>query len=70
MHDIVNDLAKFVSGQFTFRLEVDNSQEILNKTRHLSYLRERYNNFKKFECSLRVYSIAHILAIRVVATKQ
>ncbi|XP_059440705.1 putative disease resistance protein At3g14460 [Corylus avellana] len=49
MHDLVNDLAKFVSGQFTFRLEVDNSQEILNKTRHLSYLRKRYNNFKKFE---------------------
>jgi hypothetical protein len=49
MHDLVNDLAKFVSGQFTFRLEVDHSQEIVEKTRHLSYLRKGYNNFKKFE---------------------
>jgi hypothetical protein len=49
MHDLVNDLAKFVSGQFTFRLEVDHSHEIVNKTRHLSYFRTRFDNFKKFE---------------------
>jgi hypothetical protein len=49
MHDLVNDLAKFVSGQFTFRLEVDHSHQIVNKTRHLSYCRTRFDNFKKFE---------------------
>ncbi|XP_062173764.1 putative disease resistance RPP13-like protein 1 [Alnus glutinosa] len=49
MHDLVNDLAKFVSGQFTFRLGVDHSQEIVDKTRHLSYVKSRYDNFKKFE---------------------
>jgi hypothetical protein len=49
MHDLVNDLAKFVSGQFTFRLEVDHSREIMDKTHHLSYLRRRYDMFKKFE---------------------
>ncbi|XP_059440706.1 putative disease resistance RPP13-like protein 1 [Corylus avellana] len=49
MHDLVNDLAKFVSGQFTFRLEVDNSQEISNKTRYLSYFRNEFDNLKKFE---------------------
>jgi hypothetical protein len=49
MHDLLNDLAKFVSGQFTFRLEVDHPHEKMKKTRHLSYLRKRCNNFKKFE---------------------
>jgi hypothetical protein len=49
MHDLVNDLAKFVSDQFTFRLEVDHSHEIVNKTRHFSYFRRGHDNFKKFE---------------------
>ena len=49
MHDIVNDLAKFVSRQFTFRLGVDHSHEIVNKTRHLSHGRQPFENFKKFE---------------------
>jgi len=49
MHDLVNDLATFVSGQFTFILGVDRSQKIVDKTRHFSYVRSRYDNFKKFE---------------------
>jgi Leucine-rich repeat (LRR) protein len=49
MHDLVNDLAKFVSGQFTNRLEVDHAHEIVNKTRHFSYFRRGHDNFKKFE---------------------
>ncbi|KAG7947485.1 hypothetical protein I3843_14G097400 [Carya illinoinensis] len=49
MHDLINDLAKFVYGEFTFRLEVDSSDQIVNKTRHVSYVRTDYENFKKFE---------------------
>jgi Leucine-rich repeat (LRR) protein len=49
MHDLVNDMAKFVSGQFTFRVEVDHSHEVVSKTRHCSYVRNTFNNCKKFE---------------------
>ncbi|KAF5447790.1 hypothetical protein F2P56_033313 [Juglans regia] len=48
MHDLVNDLARFVSGQFTFIIEGENSLEIVNKTRHLSFLIESSGNVEKF----------------------
>ncbi|KAG6632573.1 putative disease resistance protein At3g14460 [Carya illinoinensis] len=48
MHDLVNDLARSVSGQFTFRLEGENSLEIGNKTRHLSFREISVDTIKKF----------------------
>jgi hypothetical protein len=65
MHDLVNDLAKFVSGQFTFRLEVDHSHEIVDKTRHLSYLRRRYDKFKKFEVLYETTQLHTFLALEL-----
>ncbi|XP_062173976.1 putative disease resistance RPP13-like protein 1 isoform X2 [Alnus glutinosa] len=49
MHDLVNDLATYVSGQFTFILGVDRSQKIVDKTRYFSYVRSTSDNFKRFE---------------------
>lgn len=36
IHDLMNDLAKFVSGKYCRRLEDSNTDEILTKTRHLA----------------------------------
>ncbi|KAJ7982301.1 Disease resistance protein [Quillaja saponaria] len=49
MHDLLNDLAKFVSGEFCFRLEGDEAQNIATKTRHFSYLPIYYERIKRFE---------------------
>ncbi|KAG7950905.1 hypothetical protein I3843_13G140600 [Carya illinoinensis] len=49
MHDLVNDLARFVSGPFTFRLEEGgNSLKIGNKTRHLSFFIRSTGKIEKF----------------------
>ncbi|XP_004293081.1 PREDICTED: putative disease resistance RPP13-like protein 1 [Fragaria vesca subsp. vesca] len=50
MHDLISDLAKFVSGDFGFRLEEDdNSFDMVTKTRHFSYMRHRCSDFENFE---------------------
>jgi Leucine-rich repeat (LRR) protein len=63
MHDLVNDLAKFVSGQFIFRLEGDSFYGIANKTRHLSYFRTRFDNVKKFEALYEVKRLRTFLPL-------
>ncbi|XP_059440504.1 putative disease resistance protein At3g14460 [Corylus avellana] len=63
MHDLVNDLAKFVSGQFTFRLEVDHPHEKMKKTRHLSYFRRKFNNFEKFKVLYEVTQLHTFLTL-------
>ncbi|KAG6679186.1 hypothetical protein I3842_14G117900 [Carya illinoinensis] len=65
MHDLINDLAKFVSGEFTFRLKVDSrSQRKVDKTRHVSYAIEFYENFKKFEALQEATQLRTFLAFK------
>ncbi|KAL4600751.1 hypothetical protein ACB092_11G221400 [Castanea dentata] len=50
MHDLINDLAKFICGKFCFRLgESNESNEITKETRHLSYYKACFYDSKKFE---------------------
>ncbi|CAJ1978022.1 unnamed protein product [Sphenostylis stenocarpa] len=47
MHDLLNDLAKYVGGDIYFRWEVDHAKEIQKITRHLSLELITYN--QKFD---------------------
>nr|POE84069.1 putative disease resistance rpp13-like protein 1 [Quercus suber] len=63
MHDLVNDLAKFISGEFCLRLEIEESNEATEKTRHLSYFRAEFDASKKFECSYKAKGLCTFLAL-------
>ncbi|PWA63165.1 NB-ARC domains-containing protein [Artemisia annua] len=53
MHDLMNDLATSVAGDFFFRLEKEMGKNVrkqtLDKCRHMSFVLEEYVAYKKFE---------------------
>ncbi|XP_024024813.1 putative disease resistance RPP13-like protein 1 [Morus notabilis] len=49
MHDLVNDLATFVSGKFSLRLDDDDLPNLISKARHLSYSNGTTYNLRRFE---------------------
>ncbi|KAB1226142.1 putative disease resistance RPP13-like protein 1 [Morella rubra] len=69
MHDLINDLAKFVSGQFSFRLNVDLHREGFPKTRYLSYMRTAYYTFEKFEALCEAKQLRTFLPLELAPKK-
>ncbi|KAB2594874.1 disease resistance RPP13-like protein 1 [Pyrus ussuriensis x Pyrus communis] len=49
MHDLINDLAMFVSGEFCFRLDEGEPHEVPKRVRHLSYMRGRFDTTAKLK---------------------
>ncbi|KAJ9153501.1 hypothetical protein P3X46_026930 [Hevea brasiliensis] len=49
MHELINDLAKFVSGEFCCRMGNENSYDSMRKTRYISYSRTRYDASMRFK---------------------
>nr|XP_023909308.1 putative disease resistance RPP13-like protein 1 [Quercus suber] len=63
MHDLVNDLAIFITGEFCFKLEMNESCVITRKTRHLSYVRTKYDASKKFKVSYNAKDLRTFLGL-------
>ncbi|KAJ0850931.1 putative P-loop containing nucleoside triphosphate hydrolase, leucine-rich repeat domain superfamily [Helianthus annuus] len=63
MHDLMNDLAKSVAGEFFLRLENINMEEALEKYRHMSFVCEGYVAYKKFEAFKRAKSLRTFMAV-------
>ncbi|XP_048227732.1 putative disease resistance RPP13-like protein 1 [Ricinus communis] len=63
MHDLINDLAQYVAGDVCFRLEerLGNVQ----KARHVSYIRNRYEVFKKFEVLYKAQNLRTFLPLPI-----
>ncbi|KAJ0673124.1 putative P-loop containing nucleoside triphosphate hydrolase, leucine-rich repeat domain superfamily [Helianthus annuus] len=67
MHDLMNDLAKFVAGEYFLRFDnkMEMTEEALSKYRHMSFIREKYVGFQKFEAFQRAKSLRTLLAVYV-----
>ncbi|GAU37606.1 hypothetical protein TSUD_365270 [Trifolium subterraneum] len=49
MHDLLNDLAKYVCGDVCFTLQDEQSNNILKTTRHFSFLENANKSLERFE---------------------
>ncbi|XP_022002769.1 putative disease resistance RPP13-like protein 1 [Helianthus annuus] len=67
MHDLMNDLATFVAGEYFLRFDnqTEMAEEALGKYRHMSFMREDYVGFQKFEAFPRARSLRTLLAVYV-----
>ncbi|KAF5775927.1 putative P-loop containing nucleoside triphosphate hydrolase, leucine-rich repeat domain superfamily [Helianthus annuus] len=63
MHDLMNDLATFVAGEFFSR--DDNRMEDLARYRHMSFIRDKYVAYHKFEAFKRAKGLRTLLAVYV-----
>ncbi|KAF5775922.1 putative P-loop containing nucleoside triphosphate hydrolase, leucine-rich repeat domain superfamily [Helianthus annuus] len=65
MHDLMNDLATFVAGKFFSRDDNRMATEDLAKYRHMSFIRDEYVAYHKFEAFKRAKGLRTLLAVYV-----
>ncbi|KAJ0673172.1 putative virus X resistance protein-like, coiled-coil [Helianthus annuus] len=65
MHDLMNDLATFVAGEFFLRFDnhMKTKTEALAKYRHMSFTRKEYVGYQKFEAFKGAKSLRTFLAV-------
>ncbi|KAF5775829.1 putative P-loop containing nucleoside triphosphate hydrolase, leucine-rich repeat domain superfamily [Helianthus annuus] len=67
MHDLMNDLATFVAGEYFVRFDnqMEMTKEALAKYRHMSFIREEYVAFQKFGAFEKARSLRTLLPVYV-----
>ncbi|RVW29927.1 putative disease resistance RPP13-like protein 1 [Vitis vinifera] len=63
MHDLISDLARFVSGKVCVHLNDDKINEIPEKLRHLSNFRGGYDSFERFDTLSEVHCLRTFLPL-------
>ncbi|PWA49812.1 NB-ARC domains-containing protein [Artemisia annua] len=67
MHDLMNDLATFVAGEFFVRLDLDVKKDVMKrdfkKFRHMSFVCQEYMTYNKFKAFERANSLRTLLAM-------
>ncbi|XP_022002890.1 putative disease resistance RPP13-like protein 1 [Helianthus annuus] len=71
MHDLMNDLATFVVGEFFLRFDnhMKTRTEDLAKYRHMSFTREKYIGYHKFEAFKSAKSLRTLLVVSLGVDK-
>ncbi|KAK8639822.1 hypothetical protein V6N13_138189 [Hibiscus sabdariffa] len=65
MHDLINDLAQFVSRETCFNFDGDELDARVGKFRHFSFLRHPYDIPKRFEILFQMKSLRTFLALPI-----
>ncbi|KAL8260498.1 hypothetical protein R6Q59_028451 [Mikania micrantha] len=69
MHDLINDLARSVAGEFFLmldnKMDISNENEDLEKLHHISFINEPFGPQKKFKKLQRARCLRTFLAVRV-----
>lgn len=68
MHHLVNDLAQFASGTFSVRMEDNNSNEVGERTRHLSHIIADSSSYVNLKDVSKANRLRTFLQIRLVGT--
>ncbi|KAK7344658.1 hypothetical protein VNO77_14542 [Canavalia gladiata] len=68
MHHLVNDLAQFVSGTFSVRMEADNANEVEERTRHLSHIVADSSSYVNLKDVSKAKHLRTLLQIRPIGT--
>ncbi|GAB4841369.1 hypothetical protein Ancab_022097 [Ancistrocladus abbreviatus] len=63
IHDLIHDLAKFVSGDFCAHLEKNEPLKIAERARYISYERDNYDDFVRFEALSKAKSVRSFLPL-------
>ncbi|EEF34434.1 putative disease resistance RPP13-like protein 1 [Ricinus communis] len=70
MHDLFNDLARDVAGEFCFNFEDGTPNDIGEKIRHFSFLAEKYDVPEKFDSFKGANHLRTFLPLKLVSSQQ
>ncbi|KAK3415409.1 hypothetical protein EUGRSUZ_H01033 [Eucalyptus grandis] len=65
MHDLVNDLARYVAGRSFFSLDGGNAHRVSSSTRHLSFVRTHYDVVSRFRVLAGAMNLRTFLPLNV-----